>query len=473
MSYTDRVSPFGLGLAGALLALSAWLAVFRRRSVLDHGWRSAARQLGLTYVPPSFFRSPRLFGRVGGCAVHVDITNPRGSDHLDHVMTRVTVAAPNVPADFSVEPRSFWRRVAPAWWATEGRVGERSFDQRVKIDGDPTYALAVLEPDIRERLQQLTSLQGTIQNGELQIVLRGRVRRGPRLVKLVDFLVDLAGALSIDQSDWAAALRERATQDPSAEVRLRSLETLIAHFPDAIETRRAVRDRLGDFIPEIQLVAARHAGREGIAVAAEIFQDHAVTPAVRGRALGTWAALAPRPDRELRYGLRNGRSTDSDTMVRVGALVVANRREQGLRSLVLKALDDGPAAVQSAALAALGTTGNREDLHRVVPFLRARDPDIRVAAVEAAGRLGDRETIEPLMRIARSLTQPNRVKVAARAAVRGIQRRMGGERGGLAVIDERSAGAVSEAIEGALSTPSVHDSDEADAGRVEPDHSAR
>ena len=451
LSYTGWVAVLGFvmlfGLVAAGLCTSIW-----RRSMLDHAWRTAARRLGLTYRPTGLVRSPRLHGQLGPCSVVVDVANAGNSDEIAHVVTRVTVTAPTIPVGFEVGPQSMWGSMARRFWARAGRPLEDRFDQRVKVAGHPTYTLAVLEPDVRERLQQLTSLQGQVQRGQLMLTLRGRVRRADRLISVVEFLTALGRDLSVPEQAWPNALRERATEDPSAQIRRRSLETLVDRYPASTDARRAVRDRLGDFAPEVRLVAARHAGEDGIEVLSELFYDPEVEAGVRSEALRSWSARAPKDDPTLRRALAAALTSQSDTMLRVGALILVAREDRGMRNLVLGALKRGSPAIRSAALTALGAVGDPDDVGFAAEHLDARETDVSVAAVRAVGRLGGLDMVARLRPLTRGLTTPGRVKEAARAAITAIQGRAGGIRGGLALVDD-GGGGLSEVASGALSAP--------------------
>ena len=442
------MDPFGLGLLCAFLIVTLGFGVYWRVVAFDRAWRLGASRLGLNYERSYFFKSPRIVGQIGACTVVIDINTPK---HADHAMTRVRVRSPDLPLGFAVAPRSIWDKVSQRLFSRMTQVGDKRFDRTVKVDGDPAYALAVLAPEVRTRLQQLVGLEGGIEDRELTLVFRGRIRRPERLVQIVEFLVGLATDLVVTEAALPGALRARATLDPSAGIRMRGLRALVDKYPDSIETKRAIRDRLVDFVPEVRLLAARHSGAEGIDAAREVFDDPEVAPEVKAQALQVWSDLAPEPAPELRSRLAGALVLPALTLA--GARLIARRKERDLRPALREVIDSGDEAGQAAAVAALGHVGTDEDLPLVVEKLEARDTDIRAAAAEAVGQLGGRDDVVHLLPLTRGLGQPTKVKEAARSAVNTIQKRMGGARGGLAVVEDRDSGALSVPLDGALSTP--------------------
>ena len=453
MPYNCHVALLFVSLLCALLCAALCVTAYWRMVALDKGWRAAAERLGLQYEPRTLFGNRRIHGTIDDQLVRVDIVSARSHDRGEHVMTRATVRSVGLPHDFEISANSIWRKMAHRLGARTSALGDTWFDRHVNADGDPAYTLAALNPSVRDRLGQLTALNGQIRRGELSLGLQGRIRSADRVVQLVEFLVGLAGDLSIPQRDWPSALRDRATQDPSAEVRLRSLDVLVTAYPDSRETRRAVQDRLSDFVPEIRLAAARHADGAGVPVVSEIFYDPDLSNELRIESLRIWAMLSPRPSPELRRALGVALTSRSDAISRVGASIVESRSERSLRKQVLYALEDGPASVQAAAMAALGVVGDQRDLSVVSARLDAKEPEVRAAAAAAMGRLGNLDAVQRLLPLTRGLGQPGRVKEAARAAVVAIQNRFGGGvRGGLSVVGTDDAGRLSPPSDGGQSS---------------------
>ena len=443
-----------MGFIAGLGALSLWLGLYWRFAALDTAWRAAAKRLGLNHEGRGVFRSPRLSGTIGECRVLVEIGDAGSGRHLEHVVTRVIVGAPGIPLGFYASPQTVWGRMTQRFWKRPVAVGDGSFERRVRVDGDPTYALAVLNPGVRDRLLQLASLQGQVQQGELELTVRGRVRRADRLVSLVEFLVGLGRSLSVPEPDWPAALCARAIEDPSREVRKRSLEALVSRYPDSPETEVAIRDRLADFAPEVRLLAARHAGEDGLPVVSEVFHDPELTPDVRSDALRAWADLSPRRTGDLRRALAAALLAEGNVLFVTGASIIAQREDRALRPQLVAAYETGSPSVQAASLAALAIVGDHRDVEVAIEGLDSRDADVRAAAAKVLGRWGDRETVPALLPLTKGIGQPTQVKDEARAAIAAIQARTGGDRGQLALIEsELEAGRLSVATTGAVSEP--------------------
>ncbi len=116
------------------------------------------------------------------------------------------------------------------------------------------------------------------------------------------------------------------------------------------------------------------------------------------------------------------------------------------------ALADPCPSVRLLAAEQLGHSSASDHAREVARLLRGRNEPEELAA--ALLRLADDGLLEDvvwLRPLTEGLFRDHRVKQAARAAIDGIVARLGGDLGGLAVIDEGAAGRLSAvAIEGAL-----------------------
>ncbi len=109
--------------------------------------------------------------------------------------------------------------------------------------------------------------------------------------------------------------------------------------------------------------------------------------------------------------------------------------------LVRGLLEEGedPARAQSA-LAALESLGEPEDAERVVPWLGAEDPSIRLQAVRTLGRIGDARAMEPLLAALAEPDLPVGLRRAAEEALDAVRARMelrGEESVSLPLLGER------------------------------------
>jgi hypothetical protein len=125
----------------------------------------------------------------------------------------------------------------------------------------------------------------------------------------------------------------------------------------------------------------------------------------------------------------------ADPVAEVAVVAAAALGEEGVPRL--RALLTSEAA--AAALVALGPqlSPGDADADRALATVLVKEPTRLV--IELAGRIGSVALVAPLLRVAGT------DKEAARAAVRAIQARVAGERGGVSMVAEHVGGEVSEA----------------------------
>ncbi len=437
-----------LGLIGGL---AHW-----RMTRLKSVWQAAAARLGLRYDGQGPFRTPRLEGVIGDCAVTVSVHSDEAAG-TNRTATVVSVHAARIPVTFSASAKSAWTRMTERLLPSgAANLGDADFDRIVRIDGDSTYALAALSPAIRRSLRSFVSQDGCLRGQQLKLVAAGIVAREENLTQIVRAVAALGNGLSLPIDRWPDGLRDRAANDSVLAIRRSSLLTLVRRYPTSPATQQAIEERLEDSEPEIRLMAARHAGERGVPAARTVFDDLGASVSLRAAALQVWGHSAPADDSALKRGLTQALNSRTDELVGAALEVVRSKRPSGLTSEVRGALAADQPYVVAAALRALEATGGPDDVAFVLPYLSASEAEVAVAAVEAIGGIGHVEAVERLLPLTRGLTRSPQLKMTARAAIARIQARTGGQRGQLALVDEGApAGRLSPIPEsGGLSPPS-------------------
>jgi hypothetical protein len=86
----------------------------------------------------------------------------------------------------------------------------------------------------------------------------------------------------------------------------------------------------------------------------------------------------------------------------------------------------------------LGDRGGAAAEPMLLNLLKADALEVKVASAKALGQVGTVRSVEPLLPFTQGLFADGALKDAARAAIRGIQSRLGeAQSGGLSVVDER------------------------------------
>lgn len=164
------------------------------------------------------------------------------------------------------------RRVGVAFSPELGRLGQMLvggdlkcgdpwFDDLVRVDGDPTAVLSMLDASARHRIGTLVEIGGRFSGGELVLAWlhEDSVPRAAEMIQLALVAVD-----AIQPEGTARARLARcARADEKAGVRRVMLTHLIEHHRAAPEAAESIQAGLSDADPEVRLVAARASGAGG------------------------------------------------------------------------------------------------------------------------------------------------------------------------------------------------------------------
>lgn len=391
-------------------------------------WTAAAAHRGLVHRRRTLFHGNRLEGAIDGAQVVVKERQVR----LE-VIAQVT--DPRVPR-FGLAQE---RRLHLGAHAT----GDDGFDKEFAVHGPEAEWRAALGPDARRFLSVYYGSEGKKKAPPFASVVDGVVTRAAsEPEEAISAALEIAAALALPPGGVDEALASRVADEIKA-ARRRCLELLLER-PASRWWQPAILHALGDREASTRLLAARHAGREGFAVARELlFGDHGDD--VRTAALSAALASAA-PPAEVEELLQRAAAHGPSASVCAAAIsAIGANRDRAALAVVLPCVTR-LAPIGRAALAdAIGRFADPAHEDALLALLRDEDSDVRAAAARALGSSGTARAVEAL----------RQEGGAGAKAIHEIQKRLGqegAEAGQLSAADPAAEGDLSIAdTPGALS----------------------
>ncbi|MEO1085695.1 MAG: HEAT repeat domain-containing protein, partial [Acidobacteriota bacterium] len=326
-------------------------------------------------------------------------------------------------------------------------TGDRIFDDRVRIDGDPLRAVAVLDHHARRLAHRvIVEDKGELQRGVISRTFKN-INQAQQVLRP---MLELAKILhSPTDRDLPMALGERALTDESLAVRRQAFHHLKTSFSGSERLLATAEGLLRAPSEKLRLEACRvllttDTGRGQ--PAAEVLLDLVRRRHLKAetRCTGLRLLVASRYRDSAVPAMRSilGQA-DEDPEVRratIDSLIQTPARD-GL-------LDVYPVGAEEAEVLAnsFGHIGPSAQ-PRLLELLGREEDAVRMAAIDALRRMGDLEAVSSLHGIAESGTLWNAAAArAARQAIDAITHRHGGSQGGEVSIVSL------EPLDGALST---------------------
>ncbi|MEM7516034.1 MAG: HEAT repeat domain-containing protein [Planctomycetota bacterium] len=424
-----------MSVLATLLILAALVYVIRQL-LKPPAWASIAPDLGLTATRRG------IDGFLDGWQVEV-----RKTDDFK-------IAVGPVTPGFSVQPAVLGQRFLNPGLS----IGDERFDEEVLLEGDRSFALALLRPDVRASLLHLIIGQGgSVSDGWI----RTQVERRSLVVEMVPLLIELAGQLRQPElTDLAPQVREVATSDDTPSVRrvaLLELCDVLYGSDEAIKAARALRHEPD---PELRREAAfvllHSAGEyrgQGVEMVKELLLMPNVPEEERLSTFSSFSTLIWRTDSEAMLPVLEAvlEAPTSSVALRQ-AVIHMCQRIRALELLLRFAVDSEAEWLQ--VIEALSEIEDPGAQPRLLEGLDQGERRVRIAALKALRKLGDVDAI-PALAVAREGTEDRKLLRAIDKALIAIQHRTGVfQSGELSVVQtEPLEGALSqtEASEGAVS----------------------
>lgn len=286
-------------------------------------------------------------------------------------------------------------------------IGSTRFDERYVIKGEPLAIFALLDAEARGRFVAALDAGWTFQKGAWTFEIYEVFANDDAAARLETGLELARWLKERTCQEVVPRMIERVHFDPEPGVRLRALETLVAHEARRETSVVALLEELRhDEDPQVRLLSAR--GREDADALVALVLNPELEERLRQEALGELSLL-----------------DESRLFVVVPTLLHAPQPE--------------PVALRRDAVDMLGRLGVKaEDV--ALDALGEREVEVRLAAVRSLGAVGTAKAVPAL----RALRGPSELERAAKDAVLAIQDRIGVGGGGLALAVEGGGLAVVE-----------------------------
>ncbi len=410
----EPLSLVALGV-GLVVCRLAWVAS-DRRAAMRRRVRAAARVLGLETANGSW-----ASGRIDG--FHVEIRPLGSGSYVELNVDSASRPGTRIPPDLMLRSVTVAERLENE---EDVQTGDEPFDNTMRIEGKTDEVLALLDGTTRQLIDEALATNLRVWDGRLC-----RDVDGEDLVKEMRRAVELAGRLTLSPDSMPRRLAHNARADPVAGVRLRNLDALLQHYPEASCTHKLPGDLLDDASAQVRLRAALASGRKGYATLAHLVDADEASAEVALEAFDFLNAHVPQRsqwpfiDSALRHRSRWVRERAFGQVVCVGGPKAL------LRLARLLADPDVELAVEAAR--AIARLGDRSCELALIKALSNKDLRLRKAAAEALGAFGTTVAVMPLQQMiggaATSILTPD-LRKAAHNAIRRIQSRLRGAEAG-------------------------------------------
>ena len=407
---------------GGLVASVAYLVASERRRAHLRVWRAAAQRAGLTGVEEAeggIFEGAFLYGSSGALWVRLEgYRRGRYERGTRIVVTGLGHGAGGLSLrreglGTAIEKRFIGER--------EIEIGDPSFDDEYYVQGQAPLALAILEPETRQRLAGLlrgrVAVEGrepvevgaSLSDGVLEVRLKesGFSPNRERIPDVLPAVLDVARRL-VAPPDVAGRIAENVRRETEAGARLRAVLMLSREFRQHPATRATLLAAREDASEEVRLRAAMALGEEGRETLIDLVGRAGTDDACAARAIGALGESLPE-----------------------GLAQTTLRRALG---------GAGRPSTAQACLEALGRLGRPDAEGLLLQALRREEPPVSVAAARALGRAGTVTAVVPLREAAE---RSGDLRRPARQAIAEIQARLAGAAPGQLSLAGGAAGALS------------------------------
>jgi HEAT repeat protein len=395
-------------------------------------WRKAAREMGLHFTPARGLSIGAIEGTIGQVVVRIQHAGLTESDSVEYA-----VELPGIPRGLGLSKRSSFGPNIP--------TGDSALDTLASAYGSVYSILAALRPEARRILiSAYRQIDVRVDQGIVSTCVRPHQMGATRIEALVRLLMNVASALVLQKETEIAQMIANIEEESNPNVALEILETIFDE--DARFTTAAAHAGLKHTDTRVRSLAASRLGKEGNDAMLAILENAALGAWLRTQALDH---LTIHSERAVLEPFVAAFAKTAPTELRLEAFRLIGRwRMVGSADALLDALGDGNPAVVLAAIQALRRIPEPRIAGRLVPLAASKNDEIALAAIQALGDTGTRESITPLLELTKGFFRASDVRGAAEIAVLRIRRRIGPQETGrlsiLAVPDSNGAVSLSE-----------------------------
>jgi len=362
--------------------------------------------------------------------------------------------------EFALRKEGMGSTIEKAFGEREIELGDPEFDRRAYIHGSPRVVHAILDAETRDLVgalidgriptaggREALKARISVSDGALRAEIRERAF-SPGGERLPDALLTLLEAARrlTLPDDLPTRLAENVRAEPLPQVRLSNLLTLNREYPGYEATREALRAACDDPDGEVRLRAALVFGEEGRSVLRQIATN---ADSEDGQAARAVSALGEHLTCEEAMGIvQTALETRRHATAR--AAVEALGRIGGADAVepLAAALEAEDDKLVVAAAAALGATGDAAAEAPLIAALDRDGPTVWPAIAEALGLVGGAAGVAPLRAMAARFPFDLGLRRASRQAIAEIQSRLTGATPGQLALADGDAGQLSLAEEG-------------------------
>ena len=262
-----------------MLGLGLAVVIFKTLSIRRE-WRDRmghlVRTRGWRVVDRSWWSVGRVEGRAEGCTVEVEMPwrIPDRHDRQEGLLELFNRRRRKQAWDYSrlrlTLPRSLGMKFVPearqvmrVLMGQDLELGDPSFDEVVRMSGNPTALRATFDAPTRWAVRLLIERGGTCDGDAIELSWQ-HDRSAGRDAEAIDCALEAARALLADKGATLERLARIAAEDPKPGVRLGALKCLVERHRSARQTPDAIRAALGDADPAVRLVAALETGDRAV-----------------------------------------------------------------------------------------------------------------------------------------------------------------------------------------------------------------
>jgi hypothetical protein len=360
----------------ATIALITVAAIYYLLGVQER-WKKTleaiAGHYGGSYDAGSWFSTASAIGDLDGLQVTVDsyvVSTGKSST----TYSRIRIEVPEL-SQIELGAESVIGMFSKVVRGSDLQVGDQAFDDAVMIRGPELDLRSRLDAPARAAIRAAVQQGTSLNSGTFSYQRTGYFTDPAEPIRLIESMTEALKALRSGEGTQAERLLQIARQDPSVGVRINAIEALVAHHASHPELPATLHHALDERDPSLVLTAAR--------------------------------LLKTRDP-----------SSCLEAMLR---LITQHERT--------------PASVQALRLVAQLDPSHAILRERQEELLTALQQDEATAllAAEALGFYAGVEVVQGLMPLTSGLSRSATLKQAAREAIELIQKRSGGERGGLSL----------------------------------------
>jgi hypothetical protein len=350
--------------------------------------KEVAESLGLRFQQGGFWDDPEISGKFEGCQISVQTIT---KDKKDFVQV---TARKNIPGYIHVTRETVFTKMQRLVGIKDVETGDEGFDHDILLEPDELSNLvAFMDHETRRLLMVLSRDSGYFEinnSSALAGFEKPRSLKTGRVKRYISLVVEITRGFSKPVS-IEERFAENIKTDPVPQVRINNIRAVTSYFTGKSKRDSFLREALDNSFIEVQVEAAKHLGKEGLAHLVKILADKARS-LNRDLAIDIVDTLKKDNYNKSIPVLKKVYHTDrGDTLKKAVLQAFTVFADTSLHSFLLTELERESSALTSNIVEALGTCGQVEAVERLYKIGKSRfSPVIRSTVKEAIARIQSR-----------------------------------------------------------------------------------